>query len=452
MLNTAREIARQAEKQGYRVLVVGGLVRDKVLGLESKDVDCEIYFANLTEIEEFLSQFGEVEINFDARFPIFRLTVNGFGLEFCPPRRDRKVAPGSKGFEITVDPEMTPEEACSRRHFTIGSMALDPLTDEIIDPFGGQADLNNKILRATDERFFADDPLRALIGMQLAGRFNLTATEHTENLAGEMLKEAHLIHSNAKWLEWEKWAAKSATPSKGLEFLRGSGWLQLFPEIQTILGLPQDPRFHPEGNVWQHTLETVDEAAKIADGENLDKENRLVLVFAALCHDLGKATTTTNEDGKITSKRHAKESAKFAESFLLSIGAPSWLIEKVKPLVREHMVLTNAITEKSVRRLANRLQPATITELLQVIESDQNGRGSMPKGLGENGCKLAELAQQQAVENGKPKALLMGRHLLEMMSPGPQMGQLLRAAFEAQLDGVFSNLEGAMSWARRAIG
>lgn len=216
MLEIAREIAQAAADRRFKVLIVGGFVRDRILGIASKDLDCEIYGATLPEIKEFLAQFGDVEINHDARFPVFRLSINGVALEFCPPRRDRKVSPGPKGFEVSIDRYMTPREACSRRHYTVGAMAYDPLTGEIIDPFLGKDDLLSGILRATDKRYFADDPLRALIGFQLAGRFDLVATQDTLDMARQMLDEEHTVHVNAKWLEWEKWARLSIAPKQGL--------------------------------------------------------------------------------------------------------------------------------------------------------------------------------------------------------------------------------------------
>lgn len=449
-MSEEQRILKAIQESGGQPFLIGGAVRDGLLGLDSKDRDFEVFAMSADSLAEILAPFGRVDL-VGKSFGVIKLWSEATDFDFTLPRRENKSGKGHKGFMVEVDETMTPREAASRRDFTWNSLAQNPFTKEIVDFFGGQQDLEARILRHTSDAF-AEDPLRVLRGMQFAGRFNMTVCLETAKLCKSLINEFEDLPTERVWVEWEKWASRSKVPSRGLEFLDATDWLELFPELQAIRNTLQDSQHHPEGDVWNHTLEVVDAATRIGDRGELNKEDRMVLVFAALCHDFGKSTTTESENGRITSKGHSKESAKFAESFLVSIGAPSWLIEKVKPLVREHMVLTNAITEKSVRRLANRLQPATITELLQVIESDQNGRGSMPKGLGENGHKLAELARQQAVENGKPRALLMGRHLLEMMSPGPQMGQLLKAAFEAQLDGAFSNLDGAMSWAERSIG
>ena len=201
-----------------------------------------------------------------------------------------------------------------------------------------------------------------------------------------------------------------------------------------------------QGHVYTHTCHVVDQAARIATRENLGEDDRLILMFAALCHDFGKATTTKFEDGRWKAKGHCETGIQPAEEFLTRIGAPLFVVEHVKKLIVEHLVHAgNVPTTRLVRRLANRLYPAKVEILSLLIEADHSGRPPLPKG--NPFLPWMEVAQQVQVQHGKPKPILMGRHLLDAgMKPGVAMGKVLDQAFEAQLDGVFDNLEGALVW------
>lgn len=442
------EIARLAEKNGWACLIVGGFVRDQVLNRPSKDIDLEFYGPTVDELREFLGQFGEVKA-VGASFGVFKLRVGNQDIDCSLPRRESKSGSGHRGFVTTSDPNMSPEEAAARRDFTMNSMAMHVLSGEIYDPFGGRLDLESGTLRHTGPAF-ADDPLRVLRGMQFCSRFCLIPAWETVELCQALAGEFHTLSLDRIWGEWEKWA-RGESPALGLCFLNLTNWLDLFPELQALKGLEQDREHHPEGDVWYHTLQTVEMAADIAAREGLSERDRIILVFAALCHDLGKASTTTWQPGKgIRSYGHNVSDE--PQLFLERIGAPKWLVEQVLPLVREHMahVFVTDVTGRTARRLAERLQPASIKLWALLVEADHSGRSPMPPGMPAKAQEIMDIACRLGVVHDAPKPILMGRHLIELgLRPSTWFGFILREAFEAQLDGEFTDLEGALAWMRK---
>ena len=453
MYETAHRSALAAAKRGWRVLIVGGYVRDTIARRKPDDIDLEVYGDfTAAELQAFLEGFDPNVSAVGASFGVFKLTVDGVDIDVSVPRRENKAGRGHKGFIVEPDPTMTPEEAASRRDFTMNAMALDPLTGELIDPFGGADDIKANRLRHTSDKF-TEDPLRVLRGMQFCGRFVLVVARETRALCYSLKSEYNALSKERIWGEWRKWAEKSEMPSFGLDFLAET-WLELYPELFEIVTLAQNPEYHPEGDVWEHTLFTVDAMAEICDRDGIAGEDRVVLVLAALCHDLGKASTTewNEEKGKITSYNHDTAGEAPTRSFLNRIGAPKHIVERIVPLVTCHMRHVNyytggEVTERHVRRLARDLAPATIREWAAVVEADHNGRPPLPGGLPEAAQRMLGLAEELAVQDAAPKPILMGRHLIELgMSPGPEFGDILEAAYEAQLDGAFSTIEGAIEW------
>ncbi len=424
------------------VLVVGGFVRDSLLGIDSKDVDIEVYGVQLEDIKSLLESHGYKVVQNEVAQRFYVLKVDG--LDISIPREEISTGPGPNDFVVMPRPDMNMIEAANRRDFTINSMAMT-MHGLILDPFNGREDLRLQILSATSDAF-TEDPVRVLRGMQFASRFNMTTMdERTTDMCREMAPRKANIAKERIWEEWKKWALRGRFPSIGLEFLIKVGWAD--PEIQALVGVPQDPEWHPEGDVFVHTCHVVDAAAVIAEREQLGEHDRLVLMFSALAHDFGKPSTTKMEKGRWRSKRHCEEGVKPAERFLERIMAPKAIIAEVKPLISEHLIHAGIQdpTDRAIRRLANRIAPASIQALSRVIEADHSGRPPLAKG--NPFASWVERAARLDVYSAKPEPILMGRHLIEMdVRPGKQMGVLLSRAFEAQLDGVFDNLEGAQQW------
>jgi len=449
-----QQILRDLNAAGYRAVVVGGAVRDALLGLEPKDFDIEVYGTSYDRLAGFLSRYGRVDLVGKA-FGVVKLFGASFGeVDFSVPRRESKAGLHHRDFETSFDETITPREAASRRDFTINAIAYDPIRGEILDFFGGREDLKNRILRATSPAF-REDPLRVLRGMQFTCRFDLAIDPATADLCQAIVDEYFTIARERVAEEFMKWALKSARPGRIAEYLARTGWVAHFPEIGALAGTPQDPEWHPEGDVSVHTMLVLDAAARIAERDRLEGDERAVLMFSALAHDFAKATTTVmrERDGRLrwTSFGHDAEGGPMARAFLERIGIKNAIIDQVVPMVENHLASSSIgrdATPRAVRRLAMRLAPANITQLLRLIEADYSGRPPLPGGLPESALRIRDMAAAQSVERKPQPPLILGRHVLPYFGgqPGKHIGEVVDAAYEAQADGAFSTEEEALRW------
>jgi len=451
-LQLPRELARVLTETPAleRAFLVGGCVRDWLLDIPVKDYDVEVFGLTCEELVAALARWGGTDL-VGRSFGVVKLTLpDGQTFDFSIPRRDSKVAAGHKGFAVSFDAAISVEEAASRRDFTINSLMYDPRSRQVLDFFGGQADLRNRVLRHTSGAF-AEDPLRVLRGMQFAGRFGLTPAPETIPLCRAIKSRFSELALERVREEWFKWAADSTAPSLGLRFLAETEWLDHFPEIKALAGTPQDPEWHPEGDVFTHTCHCCDALARMPAWLTADRPARIVLMLAVLAHDFAKPQTTQREikEGRwrIVSPGHEEAGGPLAEQFFDRINAPVAIRERVVPLVTNHLAHLQNITDRSVRRLAKRLEPETIESLCLVIAADQFGRPPRPQVLSPGLLALQQKAAEMELHNAVPKPILKGRHLLECgMEPGPEVGRLVHEAFEAQLEGRFSELKGALAW------
>jgi tRNA nucleotidyltransferase (CCA-adding enzyme) len=433
-----------------RAYLVGGCVRDWLLGIPVKDFDVEVFGVGYDALIQALTPWGHADL-VGRSFGVVKLSVaEGHTFDFSLSRRDSKTGSGHKGFAIEFDPYLTPEEASSRRDFTINSMMYDPRSGEVLDFHGGQTDLRGRILRHTSPAF-VEDPLRVLRGLQFAARFQLHAAPETLELCRSIRSTFPELPPERVREEWFKWASRSVRPSLGLQFLRDTGWLGHFPELAHTVGVPQEPEWHPEGDVWTHTLHCMDALVELPAWKQSDETTRICLALAVLLHDVGKASTTSQELRRgvlrIISPGHELVSGTLAEPFLVRIGSFAAINERVIPLIVNHMAHYDDPSSRAVRRLAARLAPASIAELVTVMTADASGRPPLPKGIPESVLAIARKAAELEVEAGAPKPLLLGRHLIAAgYRPGVEMGRLLKLAFEAQLDGAFLDLPGALEW------
>ncbi len=443
----ARMISDRLVKAGAdQCLLVGGCVRDHLLGIKSKDLDIEVYGLTYKKIVDALSADFAVDL-VGKSFGVVKVENE---IDVSIPRSETKSGVGHKGFNIEIDPYMSVSRAARRRDFTINSIAMD-INGIVIDPLNGRSDLEKRTLRACSTAF-REDPLRVLRGVQFASRFEFSMDPDTVMMCQGLLEEYDSIAKERVFEEWRKWAVKGKLPKHGLDVLAATQWITKYPDLLSATTTPQDPAWHPEGDVYTHTGHVCNSAVVIADRENLNENDRLILIFAALCHDLGKAETTIkNEDGRWVAPKHTEVGVHVSERFLQQIHAPEWLIDSVKPLVGEHMAHLSHQNEdpshRTIRRLANRLAPVSIRMWSMLCEADQSGRPPLPK---SNPVKRWEgIANQLAVNDGKPEPILMGRHLLDLgFQPGKGMGNILGEAFEQQLDGVFHDIDGAVHWVK----
>lgn len=454
--STLRRLLEKTPSAG-RALLVGGCVRDALSGGQVQDWDVEVFGLDVPVVEAWLQAHGRVDW-VGKSFGIYKLKLrSGEVVDVGLPRRDSKRGPGHKGFQVEVDLSLSPREAAQRRDFTINALMWDPLTGELLDFFGGQDDWEQKVLRHTSPAF-VEDPLRVLRGMQFAARFGLQAAPETLELCRSIRHHFGELPVERVWMEWEKWAHRSAFPSSGLRFLKESGWLEHFPPLAALVGTPQDPEWHPEGDVWIHTLHVCDAMARTALWNAADKASRIAWMFAALCHDFGKPEVTHQAEraGRIrtVSPGHESISGRICQEWLKGLGAPGYVVERVVPLVLNHGIAPSLRppTDRAVRRLALRLRPETIEALCNLVEADSSGRPPLPVGMPDKARDILELSSRLELTREAPSPILMGRHLIQSgFQPGPAMGAMLDEAFEVQLDGGFSDLEGALAWLRQRM-
>jgi tRNA nucleotidyltransferase (CCA-adding enzyme) len=447
-------ILRDLDAAGFRAILVGGAVRDALLGLDPKDFDVEVYGISYDRLAGLLARYGRVDL-VGKSFGVVKL----LGWDFSIPRRESKTGPHHRDFQATFDESITPGEAASRRDFTINAIAYDPLRGEVLDFFGGQEDLKNRVLRATSSAF-SEDPLRVLRGMQFACRFDLTIDQATAEVSRSIAGEYGTLALERIAEEFMKWAVKSGHPGRIAGYLKATGWEVHFPEIAALAGVPQDPGWHPEGDVGTHTMLVLDAAARVANRERLEGDERAVLLLSALCHDFAKPATTQlrDRDGKLrwTSWGHEAAGGPVARAFLERIGIKAAIVSQVAALVENHLASSSVgrePTPRAVRRLAMRLAPANILQLLRLIEADHSGRPPLPPGLPEGAIRIREMAIAQAVEEKPQAPLIQGRHVLPYFEnrPGRHIGEVVNAAIEAQADGEFSTQEEALEWLERFI-
>jgi len=293
--------------------------------------------------------------------------------------------------------------------------------------------------------------------MQFAARFDLQVAPETSELCRRIKSSYGELAQERVREEWFKWAAKSQVPSRGLRFLVETGWVEHFPEIAALIGTPQDPEWHPEGDVFTHTCHCLDALVNLPAWRSADEESRIVLSMAVLAHDFAKPQTTHEamKDGRmrIVSPGHEEAGGPLTEQFLNRINAPNVIRERVIPLVTNHLAHLQALSDRAVRRLAKRLEPATIAELVIVITADQYGRPPHPQVISENVLSLLARSAELHVQSNAPQPLFLGRHLIELgMKPGKDFGLILEAAFDAQLEGKFFDVAEGLRWLGQAPG
>lgn len=454
------ELVQTIKENGGQALLVGGSVRDSLMGKISKDFDLEVYGLEPAKIEEIAQQVGKVS-DVGKAFGILKITLEGgLDIDVSLPRVDSKIDTGHKGFEIKTDPRMSIEDAARRRDFTMNSIAADPLTGELYDYFGGVEDIKNRVLRITDSERFRDDPLRVLRALQFIGRFGLEIDKASIEIIQGMAPQLKELPKERIGEEWKKLLLKSEKPSLGLSAGMTLGvFREIHPEFPPLAETPQEQEWHPEGDVWVHTLMTIDEAAKIAQRERLGGDKSLTILLASLCHDLGKPMVTEYRGGKIISHGHEAAGEEPTKKFLATIGIDNLTRDKVVKLVTNHLIPTmfyieeavrkNKISDGAIRRLAQRIHPATIQELVLISEADHLGRGCFDPEIKEllllpadqfpAGKWLLEKARVLEVEASRPADLTLGRDWINRgYKSGKNIGELIRLANDLRDEKNFS--------------
>lgn len=504
------KVCDEIQKIAGRALLVGGSVRDTVIStefpemnLKPKDYDLEVYGMTVEQLQLVLeTTFGSENINTVGKaFGIIKVNIEGWDepLDFSIPREDSKVDEGHQGFEIKGKPDMKINEAALRRDLTINSIAYDPLTKTLYDAYSGIEDIKNKRIEVTDPEAFQEDPLRVMRIMQFASRFEFTPTENTKELCKEMIERGDMDHLSRERIQEEvkKLLTKGKKPSIGLELGLELGFVKRYwPELYALVGVPQEKDWHPEGEVWKHEMQVVDAAAEVAEREikngNLPKDDKIIIVGGALCHDFGKPATTEFIEGAFRSRGHEQAGVDPTREFIERIfGNPkakeiSNVTKKTLPLVAEHLkpkeMWENEVKGRTnkqgeivridqtaaMRRLALRLDrgdmknypdggETTLYHLALIAEADQRGRNGnsseilsreeVPE-LEEWQTWFLNKAKELKIEQAAPEKILSGRDILSArpgLTGGTWMGAILGCVFAEQLDGNITSKEEALA-------
>ena len=450
-----RELAAKVQHiPNGRALLVGGYVRDQLLGIASKDADIEVYGVPAKKLEALLRHAYPRRVNTVGRaFGVLKIAIgNGKDLDVALPRRESKTGAGHRGFRVEGDPGMTISEAARRRDFTINAIAQDPLTGKMEDPFDGAKDLKKKVLRVVDPKTFIEDPLRVYRAAQFVARFGLTVEPATMRLMKKMVVRGDLLQLSAERIteELKKMLLRAERPSRGFELLRELGVIKRnWKEIWALVGTPQEPEWHPEGDVWIHTMMVIDEAAKMIRqrARKFTEDEKLAVMVGSLCHDFGKPATTKKMDGRIRSLGHEAAGETPTRSFLsrLSFGetvrsaAIAIATQHLKPALLfrelERGTMTKDQYTNAVRKLVSRIHPVSWRILIASAEADYRGRGAHgpKKGVYEIGASFVAAIRRLKMHKMPPKPLLQGRDLVALgIQPGPEMGKMIQAVEDAR--------------------
>lgn len=445
----ALDIARAVAAAGGRALIVGGWVRDQLLDGAAKDLDIEVFGIAADQLRGLLETFGRVDTVGES-FTVYKVA----GIDVSLPRRESKIGRGHKGFRVDGDPHLSFVDAARRRDFTINAISWDPITGDIIDPFDGRAHLDRRCLRVVDATTFGDDSLRVLRALQFAARFELTVDEDTKRICRTIPLD-DLPHERI-WGEFEKLLLRAKRPSIGLALALELGVIdRLFPELKALVGCEQEPEWHPEGDVWVHTLLVVDQARLRID--DLDRGRAIAIMLGAVCHDLGKPAFTIFKDGRIRSPGHEEGGVEPTLALLDRLNVHTIdgydVRHTVAGLTAQHLKpgmfhkSPTPVSDGAFRRLA---QKVDLELLARLAKADCLGRP------GPFDCSamdwFLERARALGVEHAPPAPLVLGRHLLALgVPPGPRVGEILKKVYDLQLDGEVTTVDAGIEAAKHML-
>ncbi len=444
------DIAKRLDSIGAKAILVGGAVRDFILQNSVKDFDIEVYnIKTLDKLATILSEYGVVNL-VGKSFGVVKLRVDNLEYDFSMPRVESKIAKGHKGFSIKVDSTLDFKSAAKRRDFTINAIGWDILRQKLLDPYGGIDDIKNKTLHIVDKTSFSEDPLRVYRAVQFAARFEFTLSKDTFTICSKLVESGSLeeLPKERVWEEFKKLLLKAKKPSIGLEYMRKLGILKYFPELKRLIGVEQEPSYHPEGDVWTHTLMVVDEAAKLRVGEELED---LILMLSSLCHDFGKPATTKVINGKIRAINHDKEGVEPTIEFLNRLTNQKELIQEVTKLVEYHLrpmhLYKGGAKVAAIRRLATKVN---IERLERLARADYFGRGGVENKKFKAGDWLLKKAKEQNCLSSPPKRLIEGRDLIALgLTPSVKFKDMLNRVYKEQLDGNIKCKQEAIEFVKR---
>ena len=434
------DILKDLQKIGATPILVGGSVRDYFLNIPIKDYDIEIFGINSLEIiQNCLEKFGSVKL-VGKSFGVLTLRVNEYDFDFALPRTETKIGLSHQDFEVITNASLSFKEAAIRRDFTINAIGYDFFKEEFIDPFDGIEDLRTKTIKHINDKTFIEDSLRVYRAVAFASRFNFKIEEKTKELCKQIVlkNELKYLPKERVYEEFKKLFLKSSKPSIGFELMREIGILKYFSELQALINCIQEPEYHPEGDVWVHTMMALDEMARILKEENIENDYKeLYLFYSILCHDFGKPFCTEEINGKITSHKHESLGIEPTISFLSKITNEKKFIEIVCSLVKNHLAPFQLYkTESSLKAVKRLSLKVNIEDLCLVCLADCLGRTIQDKEKCPKATSwLLTKAKELDIHNEPIKPIIQGRDLIKLgFKPSNKFKEILEFAFDLQLD------------------
>ena len=425
------QIAQSVKAAGGRAFFVGGYVRDRLMGLSCKDIDLEVYGLAPQKLREVLADFGEV---YDRGASFGVLGLRHSDLDIAMPRRESRTGRGHGDFDVSVDPFLSYEDASRRRDFTINAMMLDPLTGEILDFWGGRTDLEKKIIRHVCDATFGDDALRVFRAAQFAARLQAEIAPATIEISRGM--DVTSLSRERVYEELVKALMKAEKPSVFFRALITMGHLrEFFPEVADTVGVAQNPKFHPEGDVFEHTALTLDAAARLRD----QAKESVNFMLAALCHDLGKANASEVIDGRITSYRHPETGVPLAEAQLLRLTSNARTLAYVKNMVLLHMRPNMLAASLSKKKKTRQLfwESLCPEDLILLSRADAEGKLDAPYD-----ARYWDFLQERLKDYYAclERPMVTGKDLIQAgCKPGPALGRRIARARQLHFSGLEKN-------------
>ncbi|MCW8896295.1 MAG: CCA tRNA nucleotidyltransferase [Sulfurimonas sp.] len=387
-------------------ILVGGFVRDKLLGIDSKDIDIEVYgISSFVELENILQKFGDVN-SVGKSFGVCKLQYADYDLDFSLPRVDSKISSGHTGFDVKINPNLDFKTAASRRDFTINAIGYDVKEKKFLDPFGGIDDLKNKTLRAVDKNTFIQDPLRVFRAAQFYARFELKIDKELAVLCKEMVQKGMLkeLAKERIFEEIKKLLLKSKKPSIGFELLKKFG-----------------------SDIYTKNIHVLDE---ITSQLTSDTNTNIVLMLAALCYDFDETST---------------------EKFILKLSDEKEVLKRVLPLVMNHdninKIYFDGLDDYSLYKLSSKVKIEELLILAKAIHSTKSGSN-----IYEAGDAVRKRALELHVLDKKLAPLLKGKDILACdLEPSPKFSEILNLAYEAQMKSEFNSREMAVKWLKKYL-
>jgi len=426
MQAVALRILHTLRDAGFDAYFCGGCVRDRLMGVTPKDIDIAT-----SAVPDQIEQLFTHTVAVGKAFGVMVVVEDDCSVEVATFRTETGYADGRRPDQIAFS---TPQEDVQRRDFTINAMLYDPVTDTVLDYVGGRHDLEHKILRTVGDptRRFTEDKLRLLRAVRFAARTGFTLDEQTENAMTELAQTVTTVSGERIGEELRRMLTEGAA-YPAMELLRRTGLLAaVLPEVAAMHGVEQPEEFHPEGDVWQHTLlmiRMMDDGG--GDWSPATAQDKEILGFAVLLHDVGKPGTFTVSD-RIRFNGHDALGRRMAEDILRRLKRPKIVIETVCDMIGRHMHFASLPRMREAKR-RRFLQEPEFALHLSLHRLDCLASHSI---LSTYDYGLAKWREEQEREPPPPR-LLTGADLIRLgFAPGPAMGKVLRALDDAQLEGA----------------